>query len=104
MPAVESETEMEASDPDMGPEEIDVATVTAPTAVEPPDRESLRGLIAKLLVFAFIAQVTLPIIIVMVCPSTVDAVLRVLTIIISPTVAILGAVIGFYFGSKPRSG
>ena len=67
---------------------------------EPLEREGLRSAVAKYLVYAFIAQVCLPFLVMLKWPEQTDNVLKLLTITVSPTVALLGAVMGFYFGSN----
>lgn len=70
---------------------------------EPIERESLRSTVAKYLVYSFIAQMILPFAVVLKWPEYTENVLKILTITVSPTVALLGAVMGFYFGSNPNS-
>jgi hypothetical protein len=73
-----------------------------PRTVEPPDRERHRFWFAVILVILFSIEVLSPIVVVMVAPERIDSVLAVVNVVFTPTVAILGAVVGFYFGTKPR--
>lgn len=70
--------------------------------MEPPDREKHRSRLAMVLLILFAIQVLVPIGVVIFVPDRTDAVLSVVTVVITPTVAILGAVVGFSFGTKPR--
>lgn len=79
-----------------------VTSFEVPRTVEPPDREKHRSRLAMVLLILFAIQVLVPIGVVIFDPDRTDAVLSVVNVVITPTVAILGAVVGFYFGTKPR--
>lgn len=69
---------------------------------EPIERETMRSTMARWIVYAFVGQLAVPFIAVLSGKPVVDDVLKILTITISPTVAILGAIMGFYYGSNPN--
>lgn len=85
------------------PDLIDIRTLDrTPNLKEPPGRENFRGLFAGGMLFAFLVQVIAPVVVAIAMPDRTDAVIKALMTTLTPTVAILGAIIGFYFGTKPR--
>ncbi len=55
---------------------------------------------AILLLALFGIAITVPLAVATFNPSEVEAILNVLQVILSPTVAVLGAIVGFHFGSS----
>jgi len=69
---------------------------------EPPAREYFRAALAIILALAFLAEIVGAIVFLSISPfeldDTIGALKELATIFISPTVALVGAAAGFYFG------
>ncbi len=67
---------------------------------EPVSRERMRGCIALLLVGILIVQIIFAFLAVVMKWLTIDEIKELFSLIFSPTIGLVGAATGFYFGSK----
>lgn len=88
------------------PPRIFVRRIITPGQSEARARERMRGVLAVMLACLLIIEVIAGVI-AMLCPdivhdeAAVGAVKDLLTIVLGPTVALVGAATGFYYGTKP---
>lgn len=66
----------------------------------PERREWIRGLIAIILVAIFGLEVLGAMLVLWLCSTQLQQLKELLPLILSPTVAVVGSVLGFYFGGK----
>lgn len=91
-----------------GPQDGDAPIIQAPEGAEPrsqkttvPERrESARQLLAIVLVGIFGVEVVGAMVALWLCGGDVQGLKDLLTLIIGPTVALVGSVTGFYFGAR----
>jgi hypothetical protein len=63
-------------------------------------RENVRGWLAKSLVLIFAAEILVSLFALIVCANSVENIKGLLSVILGPTVALVGSATGFYFGLK----
>ena len=68
-----------------------------------PEREKIRGYIALGLVILLAIVVLVPLIALVICREIDGQLEKVIQLLMSPLVGIVGAVIGFYFGGRDKS-
>lgn len=71
-----------------------------PVEQKPEPRDQHRFYFSMILILVFCAEIVAALGVVIFWPDRVKAVSEILNVLISPTVAILGTIIGFYFGTQ----
>lgn len=66
----------------------------------PPHREKLRGRIAVWLLAIFTLEIVAVLAAILFLPDRLSAAKEVIVLIMTPTLTLLGAVTGFYYGAK----